>query len=87
METLLTGAGLPLASLLALTLLAWFLRGATRLAVCPICIGVSGTWLWMLVARQAHVAVDATLLPMLLGASVVGGAGGHTVGALISGAF
>lgn len=74
METLLTGAGLPLASLLALTLLAWFLRCATRLAVCPICVGVSGTWLWMLVVREAHVAVDATLLPMLLGASVVGGA-------------
>jgi hypothetical protein len=65
---------LPLTSLLALTLLAWPLRGATRIALCPICIGVSGTWLWMLAARQAGFAVDASLLAIFLGASVVGGA-------------
>lgn len=65
---------LPIASVLALTLAAWLARRVVRMSICPICIGVSGTWLWMLAARQGGLAVDATMLPILLGASVVGGA-------------
>lgn len=65
---------LPVASLLLLTLLAWRARSVLGLAVCPICLGVSATWLWMLAARQAGAAVDTTMLALLLGASVVGGA-------------
>lgn len=65
---------LPIASMLALTLLAWLASRGTRLAICPICLGVSGTWLWMLAARLGGLAIDTTMLPVFLGASVVGGA-------------
>lgn len=65
---------LPIASLLALTVLAWLASKATRLAICPICVGVSGTWLWLLAARLGGLAVDTTMLPVFLGASVVGAA-------------
>ncbi len=65
---------LPIASMLALTLLAWLARKMTRLPVCPICLGVSGTWLWMLAARQGGLEMDATMLAVFLGASVVGSA-------------
>lgn len=43
-----------------------------RLPLCPICTGVAGTWLWMIVARHLGFAVDASMLPILLGGSVVG---------------
>lgn len=39
--------------------------------ICPVCLGVSGTWLWLLGARQAGFAVEPAVLAMLLGASVV----------------
>ena len=65
----------PIASILALVGLAWVARRALRSALCPICIGVAGTWLWMLVARAFGMPIDATMLAVLLGASVVGIAG------------
>lgn len=65
---------LPIVSMLALTVLAWLAGRFSRLSVCPICVGVSGTWLWMLVARLGGIAVDSAVLAMFLGASVVGGA-------------
>jgi len=74
MSAALTGFLLPIASLLAITLLAWFARRVARIAVCPICVGVSATWLWMLAAREGGFAVDTAMLPILLGASAVGGA-------------
>lgn len=63
-----------IASMLALTALAWLARKASRWPVCPICVGVAGTWLWLLVARTAGLAVEPAVLAMLLGASVLGGA-------------
>lgn len=64
----------PFASMLTLTLVAWLVSRKTRVPICPVCFGVSGTWLWMLAARLAGLAVDETLLAILVGASVVGGA-------------
>ena len=66
---------IPIASILILAGLAWFAAKALRSTLCPICFGVAGTWLWMLGARFAGVPVDATMLAVLLGASVVGIAG------------
>jgi hypothetical protein len=74
MTSTITSLLLPIGSVLALTLLAWLASRTTRVAVCPICAGVSGTWLWMLAAKAGGFAVDPVMLAILLGASVVGGA-------------
>lgn len=59
-------------SILALTALAWVAARRLSFAVCPICFGVGGTWLWMIGARYLDAAFDASMLPILLGGSVVG---------------
>ncbi len=59
-------------SILAITGLAWLARKVLPFPVCPICVGVAGTWLWMLAARLAGFAFDASMLAILLGGSVVG---------------
>ena len=43
-----------------------------RVPICPICVGVAGTWLWMLVARALGYPVDPGMLAILLGASASG---------------
>lgn len=52
--------------------LAWVGRRTLRVSVCPICVGVAGTWLWMLLGRHFGLAVDTAMLPLLLAGSVVG---------------
>ena len=59
-------------SILAIAGVAWVASRMLRLPLCPICTGVAGTWLWMVVARHLGFAVDASMLPILLGGSVVG---------------
>jgi hypothetical protein len=66
---------LPVVSILALTSAAWLAARALRASLCPICIGVGATWLWMLAARFAGLPVDGAMLAILLGASVLGAAG------------
>jgi hypothetical protein len=63
---------LAIPSMFALGLLAWLAGKLARLPVCPVCVGVAGTWLWMIAARLGGYAVDTTLLGILMGASVVG---------------
>lgn len=60
-----------IASILVLTALGWLVRRASRWPLCPVCLGVSGTWLWLLGARLAGFAVERAVLALLLGASVV----------------
>lgn len=59
-----------LASVFGIAGAMWAARRLLGLPVCPICLGVGGTWLWMLIARGLGYAVDATMLAVLLGASV-----------------
>ena len=59
-------------SILAIAALAWAAKMVLRVRVCPICLGVGGTWLWMIAARFVGLAVDTSMLPILLGGSVVG---------------
>ena len=59
-------------SILAITGLAWLASKVLPFAVCPICVGVVGTWLWMLAARLAGFTFDPLMLAILLGGSVVG---------------
>lgn len=67
-----TSLPFAIVSMLVLGLLAWLAGKVSRLPVCPVCVGVAGTWLWMVAARLAGYAVDTTLLGILMGASVVG---------------
>ena len=60
------------ASILAIAGVAWAASRLLRIRLCPICTGVAGTWLWMIVARHSGFAVDAVMLSALLGGSVVG---------------
>ncbi len=59
-------------SIFALSGLAWAARKVLRLPICPICFGVGGTWLWMIIGRALGYQVDATVLAILLGGSVAG---------------
>jgi hypothetical protein len=60
------------ASILAIAGAAWAAKRLLRVPLCPICLGVGGTWLWMVAARELGHAVDATMLAILLGGSVAG---------------
>lgn len=59
-------------SILAIAALAGAARRALGIRLCPICLGVGGTWLWMLVARAFGLAIEPTMLPILLGGSAAG---------------
>lgn len=62
-----------IASMFILGLLAWLAgKLSSRVPICPVCVGVAGTWLWMIAARLGGYAVDSALLGILMGASVVG---------------
>jgi len=68
MTTILT----TMLSILVIAGLAWIAKKMLRVPICPICLGVGGTWLWMIVGRSLGYAVDTALLSILLGGSVVG---------------
>lgn len=59
-------------SILVITGAVWFANKKLPIKVCPICAGVSGTWLWMFVIFWAGYQIDMHILFMLLGGSVVG---------------
>ena len=61
-------------SILAITGFAWLAGKILPFPVCPICVGVAGTWLWMLAAQLAGFPLDPSMLAILLGGSVVGSA-------------
>jgi len=58
--------------ILAISGVAWAAKKPLRVPICPICLGVGGTWLWMLIGRSLGYSVDATILSILLGGSVAG---------------
>lgn len=59
-------------SIFAISGMGWAAKKMLRIPVCPICVGVGATWLWMVIARSLGHAVDATMLSILLGGSVAG---------------
>lgn len=67
-----TSLGLAIISMFLLGFLAWLAGKVSRGSVCPVCVGVAGTWLWMLAARLGGYAIDTVVLAMLLGGSAVG---------------
>ncbi len=59
-------------SILAITGLLWLFNRILPFKICPICAGVSGTWLWMLAANFLGYQIDLAIPAMLMGGSVVG---------------
>lgn len=59
-------------SIFVLAGLAWLLNKMLALSICPICAGVSGTWIWILAARFLGYPVDLLIPAILMGGSVVG---------------
>ena len=65
------------ASILIITLIVWVLNRWLPFKVCPICAGVSSTWIWMLVAlfynfEPFNYAIDPIVPATMIGGSVVG---------------
>lgn len=63
---------IALISIVVLAGLGLAVRKIIGIAVCPICVGVAGTWGWMLIAHYAGYAIDVTVLGLLMGGSPVG---------------
>ncbi|MDP1719094.1 MAG: hypothetical protein Q8L24_01575 [bacterium] len=59
-------------SVICLTGLVWLANKILPFQICPICAGVSGTWLWLLIAYFIGIPIDPVLPAMLMGGSVVG---------------
>ena len=59
-------------SIAVITGAAWLAGGVLPFKVCPICAGVSGTWLWMLVLSFLGYEIDLVVVAMLMGGSVIG---------------
>lgn len=58
--------------ILIITFVVWFIDRVLHWRICPICAGVSLTWLGMLGVRELGYYVDQSILAMLIGGSVVG---------------
>lgn len=63
---------IAIASIFGITALVWFLNKFLPRPLCPICIGVSGTWVWMLGALVLGYEVELIFPALLMGGSVVG---------------
>src|SRR3989338_3566819 len=63
---------LAIISILAIGTLAFIVNKITNLRICPICAGVAGTWLLMLVLRFLDYPISIPVLAILIGGSVVG---------------
>lgn len=59
-------------SILVITGTIWLFNRISPFRVCPICAGVSGTWLWMLAAYFSGYKIDSVILAILMGGTVVG---------------
>ncbi len=62
-------------SILLITAFVWLLNKFSPFTICPICAGVSGTWLWILFGIFSGFLAEGDygfILAMLMGGSVVG---------------
>src|SRR3989344_2427349 len=63
---------IAIVSILVITGLIRFAKKILPFPACPICAGVSGTWIWMMLARGGGYQIDLTGPAILMGGSVVG---------------
>ena len=59
-------------SIAVLALSAALIRRYVKVHICPVCVGVSGTWLWLLTRYYLGYPSDIVLIALLMGGSVVG---------------
>lgn len=59
-------------SILFISVLAWLARRILSFTVCPICVGVCLTWIWLLGAHLLGYEIDLIVPALLMGGSVVG---------------
>lgn len=59
-------------SIWVLAALAWRAGTLVNRTICPVCVGVCGTWILLLMLREFGVVIDPVILGVLMGGSVVG---------------
>lgn len=59
-------------SIFGITGSVWFMNRFLKMKICPICVGVSGTWLWLIAAKFLGYEIDIIVPAILMGGSVVG---------------
>jgi len=59
-------------SILVITFAVWIINKILPFRVCPICTGVSLTWLWLIAAYFFGYHIDLLIPAILMGGSVVG---------------
>ncbi len=55
-----------------ITGLVWLINKFLPFRVCPVCAGVTGTWMLLFLARLAGFPIDNTILALLMGGTAVG---------------
>jgi len=66
---------ITIASIVVITISAWIIRKIIKRNICPICVGVSLTWLWTLIGQwSGELSAADYQLPtaILMGGTVVG---------------
>lgn len=63
---------IPTISIIVLTGIVWIANRIFSIRVCPICAGISGTWIWMLATFFLGYEINLFILGTLMGGSVVG---------------
>src|SRR3989344_2880435 len=63
---------IAIVSILVISFFAWITNQSLSFRICPICAGVSGTWIWLLASRFLGYEIDLIILALLMGGSVVG---------------
>ena len=63
---------IAITSILVITVVIWTINRIMPIKICPICSGVSLTWIWFLVANEIGYSVALEIPALLMGGSVVG---------------
>ncbi len=63
---------IAITSILGITAFVWLVNRILPIRICPICAGVSGTWLGLIAAYFLGYPVDLIVPALLMGGSVVG---------------
>lgn len=64
---------IALASIYLITLAAWTFKKFTKWSICPICVGVCSTWIWLLIAKFIGTSAFGYEIPDIIPAVLMGG--------------
>ncbi|MCL5795126.1 MAG: hypothetical protein M1338_02110 [Patescibacteria group bacterium] len=59
-------------SIFTLSFLVWLANRFLPFKICPICAGVSGTWIWLIIGYFLGYQINLIIPAILMGGSVVG---------------